>query len=105
MTTMQEQKTLQMESIARTMTNMLHECNPYADDAIIRYAVLTPENIETIPDFHRRYHGLMVGCEYFLIYEKQKSGYPDYLLYAINVTADAPLTAVEELMRTVAAKF
>ena len=99
------EKTAQMESIARTMTNMLHECNPYADDITIRYIKTNQANICTFSDWQRRYHDLLTGCEYFLIYEKQHDGYPDFLLYAINVTADAPLTAVEELMRTVAAKF
>ena len=94
-----------MLDVASTITELMHRVNKYTDGITIRYDEPTEETISTYGDWFRRYHHILPGDEYFMIYEKQNDGQPDYLLYVVNVTGDSSLTAADELMRKVAAKF
>ena len=57
-----------------------------------------PEHI-SLTDWDRKYLNLVDGENYFFIYVDSK------LLYAVNVTCDSVLTAIQELVTKLSAKF
>lgn len=73
--------------------------DPYAPLNIF-YCRETAESIRAYSDYERERFHLVPGDEYFFIYQANGA-----LLYTVNVTADAPLTAASELMELIARKF
>ena len=65
---------------------------------------LTDEDMAKFSDFAIRYHQLHKGEEMFLIWENIPDKNPG-LLYAVNVTADSYLTAMQEAIDLIARKF
>ena len=89
-------KTAQMEFIAQDITKL---ANRFISDPIeITYRRETKESVNDFTEWARHRHGILSGDEYFYVWRGE-------LLYAVNVSADSPLTAAEELMRLLAAKF
>lgn len=66
----------------------------------VRYEKVGTEVYAEFSEFEKQYHKIRLGDEYILIYDPE-----GILLYAINVTYDSMLTAVDEAMRLIAAKF
>ena len=54
-----------------------------------------------LSDWQRKYHHILSGEEYILVTDNTTGD----LLYAVNVTGDAVLTAIYELMKLLSAKF
>ena len=73
------------------------------DDIIVTYHRPTEKTISAYTDFQRRYHGIVTGCEYFFFWVVDENG--NHLLYVKDVSADAPLTAMYELMDLASRKF
>lgn len=67
---------------------------------VIFYTHETAESVRAYSEFERERFHLVPGDEYFFIYQANGA-----LLYTVNVTADAPLTAAAELMGLIARKF
>ena len=65
----------------------------------ITYAKMNGDNIEEFSEWHRQYHGIRAGDEYFFIWEG------DSLLYAGNVSAESALYSLSNLMKLLADKF
>jgi len=101
MKTRKEQRTERMQTIAATIETLLHDSNPrtVTEDITIRYIVPTESTMPVFTDWERTYNHILPGEEYFIIREK------DFVLYVVNVSDDSDLTAAEELIRKVAAKF
>ena len=57
-----------------------------------------PEHV-CVSDWDKEYLGLIDGEEYFFIFIGEE------LMYAVNVTGDSVLTAIQELVTKLAAKF
>ena len=67
----------------------------------IMYAEVDKDTLELFSDFEKQYHHIREGCEMFFIFDRPD----DILLYTVDVSADSVLTAYEELMKLIAAKF
>ena len=88
-----------MTALAMTLTHMIHAFGNRKDDSItIEYGEFTEEKIrETFTPWGIKYHGILPGIEYFLVYEND----PDCgksLLYVVNVSGDSEICAASELM-------
>ncbi len=76
-------------------------------DIIVKYACFTSKQLQAeFSELMRRFHCIVPGNEYFLIYETERPAaelLPDYnpdprtLLYAVNVTGLSRMTAAAEL--------
>ena len=94
--TSKETKTAQMEFIALEITKL---ANRFIRNPIeITYRRETEESVKDYTDWGRKRFGIHSGFEYFYVWRGE-------MLYAVDVTADSPLTAADELMRLLAAKF
>ena len=67
----------------------------------IWYAEVDEDVLALFTDFEKQYHRIHDGDEMFFIFDRPD----DILLYTVNVTGDSVLTAFEELMKVIAAKF
>ena len=72
-------------------------------DIQIRYDKPDRETIDNYTDFQQRYHGILTGNEYFMVYEEEEDRL--CLLYVVNVTFDSALCAAYELMELAHRKF
>lgn len=93
-----ESRTKDMCGIAAQIEEMV---NKYSrrDDIRIRYSLVDADNISKYSDWQRRYYGIVIGDEYFMIADHEG------LLYMVNVTGDSLMTAAGELMDLAARKF
>lgn len=98
-----------MANVKTDRADMLNKIAGHVMDAIttatgnypiILYSRETQESINGYPDYYKDLFNLVPDDEYFFIY-----GQSGILLYTVNVTADAPLTAAAELMDLIARKF
>lgn len=89
------------QRIADMIVDMIHMAGRKRDDEsfAIRYERMTDESLARIKEWDRKWLGLLSGEEYFLVTCDK------CLTYAVNITADAYLTAAEELIKLVAVKF
>lgn len=92
-----------MNAIAADLTRMILDYGR-RNDITVTYAKLTDEDMAKFSDFAIRYHQLHKGEEMFLIWENIPDENPG-LLYAVNVTADSYLTAMQEAIDLIARKF
>ena len=90
-------KTAQMEYIARTLTAMTNRLT-LGDPIEITYRRETEESVKDYTDWGRQRFGIHPGLEYFYVWRGE-------MLYAVDVTADSPLTGAHELMDLLARKF
>lgn len=88
-------KTNQILFCAKKIESMLEYIRPN-NGWEIAYDI--PEHVN-LTEWDRHYHNLYDGEDYFFVFVNGK------LLYAINVTGDSVLTAVQELITKLAAKF
>lgn len=65
----------------------------------IEYMRMEKDTLDTFSDFDVKYHGLLLGEEYIMIFDEFG------ILYAINVTGDSVLYTMKELMDKLADKF
>ena len=96
-------RTEKMNAIATDLTRMILDYGR-RNDITVTYAKLTDEDMAKFSDFAIRYHQLHKGEEMFLIWENIPDKNPG-LLYAVNVTADSYLTAMQEAIDLIARKF
>ena len=89
-------KTAQMEFIAQSITAMVNRL--IRDEIKVTYRVETEQSVNEFTEWQRERHGIIPGEEYFFVWR-------DGLLYVVNVGADSPLTAADELMGLIARKF
>ncbi len=88
-------ETLKMLFCADKVTEML-DCIRPNHKWEIAYDI--PEHV-SLTDWDRKYLNLIDGEKYFFIFIEDK------LTYAVNVTGDSILTAIQELINKLAAKF
>lgn len=93
----------QMNSIAETLTSLIYNYGR-RKDITVTYAKPTNDDMAKFSDFAIHYHQIYKGEEYFFIWENQPDKKPG-LLYVVNVTADALLTAIWEAMDLISRKF
>lgn len=100
------ERTEALYDIAQRIEDLARTYGRRADIAVT-YDHMTPESLGEFTDFQRRYHRLIAGEEYFLVWETPDpdSVDPRALLYAVCVTGDSLLTAAGELMELVSRKF
>lgn len=72
------------------------ECIRPGNDWKIVYSI--PSKV-TLSDWDRKYLGVIDGEDYFFIFVENRP------LYAVNVTGDSVMTAIQELVTKLAAKF
>lgn len=87
-----------MQVVADHITTMIHTFTASAD-VTVSYENITAAEIAKMDEWTRMEHHFLPDEEYFLVYLGKK------LLYTVNVSCDAPLTAASELMDLVARKF
>ena len=88
-------KEIKILSCTRKVEEILDIIRP-GNDWEIAYDI--PEHVP-MSDWTKSYLGLIDGEDYFFIYVEGR------LLYAVNVTGDSELTAIQELITKLSAKF
>ena len=71
----------------------------------IAYTRITEENIGSFKSLDVERHHFLAGDERFNIWNYDDTSDVPTILYSVNVTADSVLTAAEELMHLISAKF
>lgn len=95
-------KAEKMNRLAESLTEMIREFGRRSDITIL-YVRPDRETIGNYTEFQQKYHGIIPGQEYFMVYEEEDG--KRLLLYVVNVTADSYLTAANELMNLASRKF
>lgn len=69
----------------------------------VEYIDLNEENIKQFSDWNIQWLGIRPYMEVFIVYGIE--GDHKYPLYAVNITADSVMTALDELFRLLGRKF
>ena len=95
-----------LNNIALTIEKLIN-AHGRRHDIFVTFCASDEEPDKYCSDWDRKFHGILPGDEYFMIYEHDANDMeePYHLLYTVNVSYDSPLTAASELMDLVSRKF
>lgn len=90
-----------MDELLEHVNSIMHRLLPKRE-LWVDYIKLDDENIKRFSDWTRERLGLLTGTEYLIISE---GSHMESVLYAVNITADSELTAMDELFHLLSYKF
>ena len=94
-----------MNELLEHVNAILHRIHPDRPYLFVDYLAATKENLEQFSEWDRTRFCLRPGNEYFIVSENESPCDKSHNYYAVNISCDSPLTAMDELFHLLSYKF